>query len=96
MLWASGAFSNNDCIKQKQPRDRKTLFETLSLPVTKILSPIARQAPTEIKFAHSKLYRHGVSFEKQRFLTIVLSAPNAPPPLKNANFVLFLLSSRRL
>ena len=34
-------------IKQKQPRDRKTSFETLSLPVAKILSPVARQAPTK-------------------------------------------------
>ena len=34
-------------IKQKQPQDRKTIFETLSLPVTKILSPVARQAPTK-------------------------------------------------
>ena len=35
-------------IKQKQPQDRKTVFETLSLPVAKILSPVARQAPTNI------------------------------------------------
>ena len=35
-------------IKQKQPQDRKTSFETLSLPVAKILSPVARQAPTKI------------------------------------------------
>ena len=34
-------------IKQKQPQNRKTLFETLSLPVAKILSPVARQAPTK-------------------------------------------------
>ena len=34
-------------IKQKQPQDRKTSFETLSLPVAKILSPVARQAPTK-------------------------------------------------
>ena len=34
-------------IKQKQPQDRKTIFETLSLPVAKILSPVARQAPTK-------------------------------------------------
>ena len=34
-------------IKQKQPQDRKTVFETLSLPVAKILSPVARQAPTK-------------------------------------------------
>ena len=33
-------------IKQKQSRDRKTIFETPSLPVAKILSPVARQAPT--------------------------------------------------
>ena len=36
-------------IKQKQPQDRKTIFETLSLPVAKILSPVARQAPTKSK-----------------------------------------------
>ena len=34
-------------IKQKQPQDRKTIFETLSLPVAKILSPVTRQAPTK-------------------------------------------------
>ena len=34
-------------VKQKQPQDRKTVFETLSLPVAKILSPVARQAPTK-------------------------------------------------
>ena len=34
-------------IKQKQPQDRETDFETLSLPVAKILSPVARQAPTK-------------------------------------------------
>ena len=37
-------------IKQKQPQDRKTIFETLSLPVAKmILSPVARQAPTKLQ-----------------------------------------------
>ena len=35
-------------IKQKQPQDRKTVFETLSLPVAKILSPVVRQAPTKV------------------------------------------------
>ena len=34
-------------IKQKQPQDRKTIFETLSVPVAKILSPVARKAPTK-------------------------------------------------
>ena len=34
-------------VKQKQPQDRKTIFETLSLPVAKILLPVARQAPTK-------------------------------------------------
>ena len=34
-------------IKQNQPQDCKTIFETLSLPVTKILSSVARQAPTK-------------------------------------------------
>ena len=34
-------------IKQKQPQDRKTILETLSLPVAKVLSPLARQAPTK-------------------------------------------------
>ena len=50
MFWASGALSIHDCmpeIKQKQPQDRKTIFEILSLPVAKILSPVARQAPTK-------------------------------------------------
>ena len=32
--------------KQEQPQDRKTIFETLSLPVAKIRSPVAIQAPT--------------------------------------------------
>ena len=36
-------------IKQKKPQDRKTVFETLSLPVAKILSPVARQVPTKPK-----------------------------------------------
>ena len=31
-------------IKHRQQQDRKTILETLSLPVAKILSPIARQA----------------------------------------------------
>ena len=50
LLWASGVLAIHDCmpeIKQKQPQDRKTIFETLSLPVAKILSPVARQAPTK-------------------------------------------------
>ena len=34
-------------IKQRQPQDRKTVFETPSLPVAKILSPVARLAPTK-------------------------------------------------
>ena len=34
-------------MKQEQPQDRKTISETLSLPVAKILSPVARQAPTK-------------------------------------------------
>ena len=34
-------------IKQKQPQDRKTSFETPSLPVAKIVSPVARQAPSK-------------------------------------------------
>ena len=38
-------------IKQKQPQERKTIFETLSLPVAKILSPVARQAPTKNRCA---------------------------------------------
>ena len=49
LFWASGALSIHDCMpedKQKQPQNRKTIFETLSLPVAKILSPVARQAPT--------------------------------------------------
>ena len=33
---------------QEQPQDRKTIFETLSLPVAKIQSPVARQATTTI------------------------------------------------
>ena len=35
-------------IKQKQPQERKTILERLSLPVAKILSPVARQAPTKL------------------------------------------------
>ena len=34
-------------IKQKQPQNRKTIVGTLSFPVAKILSPVARQAPTK-------------------------------------------------
>ena len=32
---------------QKRAQDRKTHFETVWLPVAKILSPVARQAPTK-------------------------------------------------
>ena len=49
-----GPFSIHDCmpeITQKQPQDRKTIFETLSLPVAKILSLVARQAPTKLETA---------------------------------------------
>ena len=42
-------------IKQKQPQDRKTIFATLSLPVAKILSPVARQAPTKCPQEESPL-----------------------------------------
>ena len=51
LSWVSGSLSIHDCmskVKQKQPQDRKTIFETLSLPVAKILSPVARQAPTKL------------------------------------------------
>ena len=51
MSWASGALSAMIVcpdIKQKQPQDRKTIFETLVLPVAKILSPVARQAPLRL------------------------------------------------
>ena len=34
-------------IKQKHPQDRKSIFETLSLPVAKILPHVPRQAPTK-------------------------------------------------
>ena len=50
MFWASGALSNLILcpeIKQKQAQDRKAHFETMSLPVAKILSPVVRQAPTK-------------------------------------------------
>ena len=36
-------------IKQKQAQDRKNkVFETVSLPVAEILSPVAGQAPTKV------------------------------------------------
>ena len=47
MFWASGAFSNHDClpwIKQKQPIGSQNNF--WDIPVAKILSPVARQAPS--------------------------------------------------
>ena len=50
MFWASGALSIHDRmpeIKQQQSQDRKAVLETLSLPVAKLLSPVARQAPTK-------------------------------------------------
>ena len=47
-------------IKQKQSQDRKTIFETLSLPVAKILSPVVRQAPTK---AHQEVYEHSENSE---------------------------------
>ena len=40
MSWASGALSDRESmpeIKQKQAQDRKTYFETVSLPVAEIL-----------------------------------------------------------
>ena len=39
------------------------------------------------KFALSNIDCHGVSQEKLRFWTIFLSAPSAPPPLRNANCI---------
>ena len=36
-------------IKQEEPQDRKTIFETLSLPVAKIRTRAARQAPNKNK-----------------------------------------------
>ena len=38
----------------KQAQDHKTHFETMSLPVAKILSPVARQAPTKTKESPGK------------------------------------------
>ena len=34
-------------IKREQPQDRKTILETLSPPVAKILSPVERQEPAK-------------------------------------------------
>ena len=51
MFWASGALANHDCspvIKHKQAQNRNTHSKTVGLAVTKILSPVARQAPTQI------------------------------------------------
>ena len=61
LFWAPGALSIHDCMpenKQKQPQNRKTISETLSLPVAKILSPVARQAPTKlmINYAPARNY----------------------------------------
>ena len=47
MFWASGALIVCPEIKQKQEQDRKTHFETVSLPVAETLSAVARQAPTK-------------------------------------------------
>ena len=51
LFWASGALPIHDCMPEKSsknsPQDRKTIFETLSLPVARILSPVVRQAPTK-------------------------------------------------
>ena len=52
MFWVLGPFQTMIVcteIKQEQPQDRKTIFETLSLSVAKILSPVARQAPTKFR-----------------------------------------------
>ena len=47
-------------IKQKQLQDRKPVFETLSLPVAKILSPVARQAPTKARIVFPKFVPRSV------------------------------------
>ena len=52
-------------IKQKQPQDRKTIFGTLSLPVSKILSPVTRQAPTKLTLVTGPTsYRRLVCLER--------------------------------
>ena len=55
-------------IKQKQAQDRKTHFETMLLPVAKVLSPVSRQVPTKFKtnmsFALIFIYQEDVNGEK--------------------------------
>ena len=91
MFWASGALLNHDCmpeIKQKQLRDRKTIFKTLSLPVAKILSPVARQAPTKKhcecnwKMNSGRSLVGNVCFKKL-LLLVQCGHPNYTIPAKN-------------
>ena len=51
ILWARGFFEYG-LKSAKTPQDRKTIFETLALPVAKILSRVARQAPTKFRTPH--------------------------------------------
>ena len=52
----------------KQAQNRKTHFETVSLPVAKILSPVARQAPTKYKrgFYTKNAWKEIPQFEMHR------------------------------
>ena len=54
MFRASGPPSSHDCMpwNQTQAQDHKTHFETVLLPVAKILSPVARQVPTKPLWGH--------------------------------------------
>ena len=67
MFSVSGALSNHDWMswnQAKQAQDRKTHFETLSLAVAEILSPVARQASTEGSPSWTKKNRSGQSEPK--------------------------------
>ena len=63
-------------IKQKQPQDRKTIFETLSLPVAKILSPVARQAPTKCGVPSGPLFVTRKAPPPSEFVWVPFSRPS--------------------
>ena len=74
-------------IKQKHSQDRKTHFQTVSLPVAKDLSPVARQAPTKLRFVRNKKGQPE-AFLAKVFLNLswVMDATSAPKCLLIQDF----------
>ena len=61
--------------------------------------PEFRSLPNDNKISdnkirkNSEIYCHGISHEKQRFLTIVRNFFPSPTPLQNANFINIVVSA---